>query len=255
MIDIHSHILPGVDDGAQTMEDSIRMAELAVDEGITTIVATPHHNNGQFENYKNNILIQVSELNRRLKERDIPLEVLPGQETRLYDGMLEGLQNDEILTINKTSSYVFVEFPHDQVPHYTSTLLFNLQLEGYQPIIVHPERNVRIQENPNILYSFIKNGAFSQITAASIAGNFGNDIKRLSHQFIDSNLTHLIASDVHSTKRQSYQMKKADNEIRKAYGNPVMEYFSENAVYVIEGSNITADQPLRVKKKKVFGLF
>ncbi|MFC7062322.1 tyrosine-protein phosphatase [Halobacillus seohaensis] len=255
MIDIHSHILPGVDDGAQSMEESVKMAEAAVEEGITAIVATPHHNNGEFENYKHNILIQVDELNRVLEERNIPLDVLPGQETRLYGSMLQGLQKDEILTINGDSSYVFVEFPHDQIPHYATNLFYNLQMEGYQPIIVHPERNRIIQENPNILYSFIKNGAFSQITAASITGHHGKTVNKLSYQLIEANLTHLIASDAHNTKKRSFYMRKAFDEISKEYGQAITYQFMENAHYVIENQTMATNPPEHIKKKKIFGLF
>ncbi|WP_101842469.1 tyrosine-protein phosphatase [Halobacillus sp. Marseille-P3879] len=254
MIDIHSHILPGVDDGAQSMTESIEMARAAVQEGIDTIVATPHHQNGAFDNYKNDILLQVSELNRALEEEDIPLTVLPGQETRINGGMVEDLQKDEILPINE-SNYVFVEFPHDQVPSYASNLLFNLQVEGYQPVIVHPERNLQIQDNPNLLYSFVKNGAASQVTAGSLTGKFGRAAKKLSYQLIESNLIHLIASDAHNAKKRAFHMKEAYSEISKNYGQSAMHYFFENAQYMIENQTLASDPPEHVKKKKVLGIF
>ncbi|MCP3032928.1 tyrosine protein phosphatase [Halobacillus sp. A1] len=255
MIDIHSHILPGVDDGAQTMEESIEMAQAAVEEGITTIVATPHHKNGEYDNYKHDIIIQVNELNRVLKQKGIELNVLPGQETRMNDSLIEGLRKNEVLTLNVDSTYVFVEFPNDHVPQYATKLLYNLQLEGYQPIIVHPERNVKIQENPNILYSFIKNGAFSQITASSIAGKFGKTAEKVSQQLIEANLTHLVASDAHDSKRRTFNMKKAYSKIEKQYGLSYVYFFQENAEYAVSGDTLASDEPMHVKKKKVFGLF
>ncbi|MFC7319298.1 tyrosine-protein phosphatase [Halobacillus campisalis] len=255
MIDIHSHILPGVDDGAQTMEESIEMAKAAVEEGITTIVATPHHRNGEFDNYKHDIIIQVNELNRVLKEKGIDLTVLPGQETRINDALIKDIHKDEVLALNVDSTYVFVEFPHDHVPQYASNLLFNLQVEGYQPIIVHPERNLKIQENPNILYSFVKHGAFSQVTAGSIAGKFGKTAEKVSHQMIEANLTHLIASDAHDQKGRAFNMKKAYSKIEKQYGLSYVYFFQENAEYVIAGDTLASDTPQHVKKKKVFGLF
>ncbi|WP_173918690.1 tyrosine-protein phosphatase [Halobacillus sp. Marseille-Q1614] len=255
MIDIHSHILPGVDDGAQTMEESIQMAQEAVEEGITTILATPHHQNGHYNNYKNDILIQVNELNRQLREKNIPLTVLPGQETRIYGEFVEGLQNNEILPLNETTDYVFIEFPFDTVPKYASNLLFNLQVEGYKPVIVHPERNKRIQENPNVLYSLIKNGAFAQLTAASLTGKFGGTAKKVSKQLIEANLVHLIASDAHNVKSRTFHMKKAYDVIKKEYGQDMVYFFSENAYYLIENDNLASETPEHVKKKKVFGLF
>ncbi|WP_082232883.1 tyrosine-protein phosphatase [Halobacillus massiliensis] len=255
MIDIHSHILPGVDDGAQSMEESLEMAKEAAAEGITTILATPHHQNGEFNNYKNDILIQVSELNRKLQEQDIPLTVLPGQETRIYGDFIEGLKKDEIMPLNETTDYVFVEFPFEDVPRYAESLLYNLQMEGYKPVIVHPERNHKIQENPNLMYELVKNGAFSQITAASLIGKFGNTAKKVSKQLIDANLAHLIASDAHNVKSRSFHMKKAYDMVKREYGQEMVYFFQENAQYVIENQNLASETPEHVKKKKVLGLF
>ncbi|MCP3029516.1 tyrosine-protein phosphatase [Halobacillus sp. A5] len=254
MIDIHSHILPGVDDGAQSMEESVGMAQAAVEEGIDTIVATPHHQNGEYNNYKHDILIQVSELNRVLEEREVPLTVLPGQESRISGDMVEGIKKEEILTINE-GHYVFVEFPHDQVPNYASNLLFNLQVEGYQPVIVHPERNEQLQDNPNLLYSFVKKGAFSQVTAASIVGKFGRPAKKLSHQLIEANLAHLIASDAHKSKGRTFYMRGAFSEIKKQHGQEMVHFFSENAQYLIDSEPLASEPPEHVKKKKVLGIF
>ncbi|MGR9048627.1 tyrosine-protein phosphatase [Halobacillus faecis] len=256
MIDIHSHILPGVDDGAQTIEESIQMAEAAVNDGITHIVATPHHNNGAYDNYKNNIKIQVAELNRTFKEKGIDLQVLPGQETRVFGEMIEGLSANEILPINDDTNYVFVEFPSNSIPRYAPQLFFDMQVAGYQPIIVHPERNKAIIENPELLYSFVKKGAFVQLTAASVCGKFGKKIKKFSEQLIDANLAHLIASDAHNTTSRGFCMSEAYAEIRKNYGLDMVYILSENAEDVISGRVLQAEPPQHVKKKKkVFGLF
>ncbi|MYL49362.1 tyrosine protein phosphatase [Halobacillus litoralis] len=256
MIDIHSHILPGVDDGAQTIDESIQMAEAAVNDGITHIVATPHHNNGAYNNYKNNIKIQVAELNRTFKEKGIDLQVLPGQETRVFGEMIEGLSANQILPINDDTNYVFVEFPSNSVPRYASQLFFDMQVAGYQPIIVHPERNKAIIENPDLLYSFVKKGAFVQLTAASVCGKFGKSIKKFSEQLIDANLAHLIASDAHNTTSRGFCMSEAYAEIRKNYGLDMVYILSENAEDVIAGRVLQAEPPQHVKKKKkVFGLF
>ncbi len=252
MIDIHTHILPGVDEGASTMEHSIKMAEKAVKDGLRTVVAAPHHNNGSHYNYKNNILIQVNELNRQFEERDIPLTVLPGQETRVYGDIVEALQKDEILTVNE-GDYVLIELPRDHVPGYLNTLLFNIQVEGYRPIIVHPERNEQIIEQPNLLYSIVRNGAFVQITAASLLGKYGSRIKKLSHQLIDANLVHLVASG--AQKPRGLNLKDGYREIKKHYDQSMVYYFSENAQYLVEGQALATEPPERVKKKKVLGIF
>src|SRR5699024_1965189 len=158
VIDIHSHILPGVDDGAKTEEDSIAMAEAAVQQGIHTITATPHHLNGVFENVKPSIETSVAILQELFVQEGIPLTVLPGQEIRLNGNMIEDAETGELLTVNH-SKYIFVEFPTQDVPRYASNMMYNLQMAGYKPIIVHPERNEELLENHHKLYEFVQKGA------------------------------------------------------------------------------------------------
>ncbi|KHE71543.1 tyrosine-protein phosphatase, partial [Halobacillus sp. BBL2006] len=165
MIDLHSHILPRVDDGAVSLKDSIEMAKAAVEDGITEVVATPHHKTTRFDNCKSEIIPRVNKLNEALAEQNIPLTVLPGQETRVYGEFVDDLKNGEILTINEHTNYVLVEFPHERVPWFAKKLLYDLQLEGYRPIIVHPEWNEQIIQEPDLLYEFVSNGAFAQLTA------------------------------------------------------------------------------------------
>ncbi|MGP4060967.1 tyrosine-protein phosphatase [Halobacillus sp. H74] len=255
MVDIHSHILPGVDDGAQTMDESIKMAEAAVADGIDKIVATPHHKNGAYDNFKHNVLIQVGELNRTFEERNIPLEVLPGQETRIYGEMIDGIEKNEILTINEDTKYVFVEFPSNAVPRYASQLFFDLQVAGYQPIIVHPERNKQLIEDPDLLYSFVKRGAFTQLTAGSVCGHFGKKIKKFSEQLIEANLAHVIATDAHNDSTRGFCLKDAYSEVRKNFGLDMVYLLSENAEDIIAGDVLTSEPPAHVKKSKILGIF
>ncbi|MDL4838950.1 tyrosine-protein phosphatase [Aquibacillus rhizosphaerae] len=255
MIDIHCHILPSVDDGAKHFEDSIAMAKQAVNQGIDTIIATPHHLNGSYENYKIDIIEDVKSLNARLAEEKIPLTILAGQETRINGEMIDGLERGHLLPLNETSGYLFVELPSNNVPRYTKQLLFDLQLYGVKPIIVHPERNKELIENPDILYEFVKNGTLTQVTAASVTGKFGKKIKEFSHQLIESNLTHFVSSDAHNTTTRGFCMQDANNEIKETYGSSMVYYFMENAQLVANGELIVGDVPDRVRKKKFLGLF
>jgi protein-tyrosine phosphatase len=255
MIDIHSHILPGVDDGAQTIEDAIAMANAAAGEGITKIIATPHHKNGNYENPKQKILQHVEQLNAVLKERNIPLTVLPGQEVRIYGEMLKDYENGELLTLTNESPYIFIEFPSNHVPRYAEQLLFDIQMKGLIPIIVHPERNAEFIEDPELLYHFVKRGALTQLTAASVAGRFGKKIKKFSLQTIEANLAHFIASDAHNTTNRSFSMRKAYQVIKKEFGAGAVYLFYENAELLVDGKNVYRQQPERIKKKKFLGLF
>ncbi|MES5263878.1 CpsB/CapC family capsule biosynthesis tyrosine phosphatase [Priestia aryabhattai] len=255
MIDLHCHILPGIDDGALNEEISLKMAQKAVSEGIHTIVATPHHQNGRYLNEKKDIARDVQKLNALLQQEKLPLTILPGQEVRLYGELLEDYRADKILTLNDTGKYLFIEFPSSQVPHYAEQLLFDIQSKGLIPIIVHPERNRRLLEEPDLLYKFIKNGALAQVTAGSLTGRFGKKIKRFSHQLIQSNLVHFVSSDAHNLEGRPFYMREALQVIESEHGQDTVYTFLENAQYVIQGQMCYKEPPEMIKKKKFLGIF
>ncbi|NMH70540.1 tyrosine protein phosphatase [Bacillus sp. RO3] len=255
MIDIHSHILPGVDDGAVTIQDSVNMARLAVSEGIDRIIATPHHMNGKYENERIDILHKVDELNLHLKQEKIDLDVLPGQECRIFGELLEDYQQGKLLTLNGVSSYLFVEFPSSSVPRYADRLFYDMQNEGVIPVIVHPERNAELIERPDRLYNLVKNGAATQLTASSLTGYFGKNIQKFSQKLIEANLTHFIASDAHNIHNRSFKMEEAMDTLEKKYGIDMIYYYTENAELLIEGKNIYKEIPEKVKKRKFLGIF
>jgi len=254
MIDLHCHILPGIDDGAQTVEDSLDMAKQAVSEGIHTIMATPHHKNGKYINEKNDILCQVSSLNKNFLKENIPLTLLPGQETRIYGELLEDYRNGKIMPLNH-NKYIFVEFPSSQVPRFTERLLYDIHSEGLTPIIVHPERNSRLMQDPDILYNLVNKGAITQVTASSLTGRFGKKIKKFSFDLINANLTHIIASDAHNISGRSFHMQEASDLISSEYGLDMLYMFQENAEAIVNGHTCYRDTPEKVKKKKFLGIF
>ena len=255
MIDIHCHILPGIDDGAQTIEDSVLMAREAVSEGIHTIIATPHHKNNQYSNEKNSILTKVTDLNKHLESEGIPLTILPGQENRIYGEIIEDyLSGGKILPLAETS-YLFIEFPSGSVPNYAERLFYELQTEGLIPIIVHPERNQEIIENPDLLYKFVNSGALTQVTAGSVCGYFGKNIKKFSRQLIEANLTHFIASDAHNVQNRSFKMVEAFEQVEKSYGMDMVYLFRENAELLVRGETVFKEMPEKVQRKKFLGIF
>ncbi|GHH98671.1 tyrosine-protein phosphatase [Neobacillus kokaensis] len=254
MIDVHCHILPGLDDGAQDLSDSLRMAKQAVEQGIDTIVATPHHLNNQYENPKQVILNKVDGLNQLLKAEKIDVKIVPGQEVRIHGEMVEGFAKEEILPING-SQYVLVEFSSSHVPRYAERLFYDLQVNGLIPIIVHPERNQEIIERPDILYQFVKKGAISQVTAASITGDFGKKIRQFTLKLIEANLTHLVASDAHNTTNRGFKLRDAYDVIEAKYGSEMVYLLLENAALIVDGLHVYKEIPERIKKKKFFKIF
>jgi len=255
MIDLHCHILHGIDDGAQTIEDSLNMAKQAVSEGIHTIVATPHHHNGKYINERNEIIQRVERLNHYLLQEHIPLKILPGQESRIYGEIMKDYQNGKILTLNQTDKYLFVELPSSQVPKFTEKLVYDIQSEGLTPIIVHPERNSRLIEDPDILYNLVNKGVLTQITASSLTGRFGKKIKKFSMDLIEANLTHMIASDAHNLSGRNFYMQEASGWIASEYGMDMLYMFHENAEAIVNGHKCFKDTPDKVRKKRFLGIF
>jgi protein-tyrosine phosphatase len=254
MIDIHCHILPGLDDGPEAIAYSIGMAQAAAKEGIHTIIATPHHLDGKFNNTKREILEAVQALNDELRRQNIQVTILPGQETRINGDLVERIKRDEIVPLNDTSNYVFVELPSNHVPHYTSQLFFDIQVAGYTPVIVHPERNSVFVQNPDQLYRLVKNGALTQVTAASVCGKFGKKIQKFTMDLLEANLTHFVASDAHNTSSRGFYLKDAYDQIKKTFGNGMVFNLMENTELLLDGQAVVGDQPHRVKQKKFFGL-
>ncbi|RZB29824.1 MAG: protein-tyrosine phosphatase [Desulfobacteraceae bacterium Eth-SRB1] len=199
MIDMHTHILPGLDDGPDDIDESIRMCRMAADDGIHTIVATPHMLKGIYNFSKKDALKKVGELNFTLKAKNIPLTILPGAEIVMDPDILSLIQKGVLLTINDCGSHIFLEltdyFPKEQIENFIKNLTANNMI----PIIAHPERNMTIQRNVTILSRFVKAGALSQITAMSITGGFGTCAQKTSKKILESGLAHIIATDAHSS--------------------------------------------------------
>lgn len=255
MLDLHCHILPGVDDGAKTMEDSIALARLAVAEGITHILATPHHKNRNWNNEKKEVLVRVKQLQEELDNLDIDLTIFPGQEIRIYGELLKDIEQNEILFIDESQQYLLIEFPTSNIPTYTERLFYDLLSEGITPIIVHPERNREILEHPNRLKSLVDKGALAQLTAASYTGGFGKKIKKFSEELVENELIHFIASDAHNITNRAFHMKECFDKLEKNFGREKVEQYHQCAKDLVNGEIIVAPTPTLVKKKKFFGLF
>lgn len=252
MIDLHCHILPGVDDGPKNINESIIMAKHAVDEGINQILATPHHRAHGWFNEKSKIKKLVKEVQASLDEYKIPITILPGQEVRLYGEIIQDIEADKIQFIDEFNKYLLIEFPSATVAAYTEKLFLNLQKKDITPIIVHPERNYAIQKNPSLLKNLVDKGALSQLTAGSYLGVYGKNAKKLSKQLILSNLVHYIASDAHNTTNRSFHLKKTYEQIEKDFSPELVNYYQQTTRHLVHGELIL---PPTIKKKNSLDYF
>ena len=256
MIDLHCHLLPGVDDGARTLDDSLAMAQQAVSEGISHILVTPHHRNGKYLNPKEAVLEATTALQKELDDRGIGLTLYPSQEIRINGDLMDDIENEDILFIDEEQRYLLIEFPTLSIPAYTEQLFFKLRQQGITPVIVHPERNQAIIDDPNILLPFIERGALTQVTASSYVGAFGKDIARLSNQLIEANLVHILASDAHNTRGRGFHFRKAFAKLEAEFGPEKVAYFKQNAKDLFNGDVVHTEDPSEVyQKKKRFRLF
>lgn len=251
MLDLHCHILPGVDDGAQTINDSIEMAKVAVSEGITHILATPHHQKLQWNNDKKKVTQKTTEFQKVLDYHQIDLTVFPGQEVSLYGELVTDIEKDNILFTDESCTYILIELPTTSIPSYTERLFYDLQSHGKIPIIVHPERNHSIIEHPNRLKNFIDKGALAQLTAASYTGGFGKKIEKLSKQLIEANLVHFIASDAHNVTNRSFHMKEAYDLLAKEYGRSKRNTFHETTRNLLNGDPVITPETVNIKQSLV----
>jgi len=245
VIDLHCHILPGLDDGPSSIEESLEMCRIAVEDGIRTIVATPHMLNGMFPVDREDVLEGVRGISRALCEASIPLQILPGADVHLDQSVPSCLDRGELVTVADLGRHLLLELPQDIVPEGTGELLFQVQLKGVTPIITHPERNMAIQQNPAILNDLVRAGSLTQITAGSLTGAFGARVRRCSLRLLRSGMAHLVSTDAHNTGRRPPRLSEARRVVEEEMGREEAErIFLERPARILEGAHVEAPEPL-----------
>ncbi|SOC38390.1 tyrosine-protein phosphatase [Ureibacillus acetophenoni] len=253
MIDIHSHILFNVDDGPGTIEQSIEMLETAANEGIRNIISTSHLYHPQYSVPAKVVKNQVKQLQNEMDQRGIPLSIHLGHEVRLNEKLVGLYESKEIYTL-ANSRYLLIELPSNTVPHYTKYIIRDLLSVGTTPIIAHPERNRGIAENPKRLESLIRDGAFAQITASSLAGHFGKKVQKLSLELVTNNLVHTYGSDAHNLSTRPFLFRKGLDYLEKQKELDSIQLFLENNRRVLLNQQLVQYEP-RYEKKKWWKLF
>lgn len=209
MIDIHTHILPGVDDGPSNMEESLKIIENGIKYGIKIFVLTPHIRIDSDWNKIDKIKEAFSSLKRECAARGFDVRLILGAELLLTPALPEKLKDNSSVIINGKGRYVLVELPFYQLPIYTEDVFFRIMMGKIIPIVAHPERCIYLNGKDGVLKKWIDNGIMTQINAGSLTGQYGMRVKRFARKLLKDGLVHFLGSDVHSINDRFSSFTKA----------------------------------------------
>ena len=246
MIDIHTHVLPRVDDGSQSMEESLELLAMAADSGIKTLVATPHCNiPDEFDNYASPELEALfARLDEEREKAGIPLHICRGMEIFATEELPELLQNGRVWTLNGTR-YFLMEFAFHEDPDFCDDVLRRCRELDYLPIIAHPERYYFVQDDPNIAYEWCRLGYGLQLNKGSILGRFGELPWRTADLLLQHGLVACVASDAHSPYQRSTHMGELRGYLTDELGESYMRLLlEENPARILDGRELLGYEPI-----------
>ena len=249
MIDIHSHILPGLDDGAHDIYDTLEMVSLAAKSGIKAMVATPHCNiPGGYKNYFSDTYVETVKTVREAVHREkLPVNILPGVEVFATENIGSLLQEGKIMPLNQ-SKYLLMEFAFDEDPKYVKHIVKKVQELGAIPVIAHAERYEFVQQEPNLIYELRKQGIPIQINKGSFQGRFGRRAMKAAYMFLNHNLVSVVASDAHSPYQRTPYMKDVYGELLEHYPKNYLDMiFKENPRRICENEPILGFSAKRIE--------
>lgn len=225
MIDIHNHILPGLDDGAKTIEDALSLVQLAVEDSVTHLVCTPHIHPGRYNNTLSVISTAFNDFCRLPEVKSHPIKLAMAAEVRLSDDILLLHRQSQLPYIGEWQGLkvLLLELPHDRLPVGLISLMNWMKQHDIAPLIAHPERNRELMRRPEMAVRLFEQGALFQLTAASITGQFGDKANTLSHWLLQRDLVGFVASDAHHPVNRPSFMTNARNVLSTIYGNSVAE--------------------------------
>ncbi|APH14115.1 PHP domain protein [Clostridium sporogenes] len=250
MIDIHSHIIASIDDGAKDLDYSLKMLKVAEESGTKKIIATPHYYVGKYEEKYSSVKKKVDYLNKIAKENNINIEIFSGQEVLIHRKTVELYEKGYIGTINNTS-YMLVEFPMTTWEDYYMDVLYELKIRGINPIIAHPERYKFIHEDISNINKLIEEGYLFQINAGSLLGVFGKESEKISKELIKNRICNFIGSDAHSLNVRNSNINKGV-KIIETMDKSLYNEIIINSNNLLENKYVVTDCRKMQKKKNIF---
>lgn len=247
MIDMHSHIVYGIDDGAKSEEMSLKMLTLSKENGVDEIVATPHFMKGRFNYEYQEVIKLVEKLQRLAEENGIDIKIYCGQEVYYSKNLIEYYNEGVIGTINN-SKYMLIELPMIEFNiEEVIDSIYELQIRGITPIIAHPERYKLFIKKPSMINKFISEGYLFQLNSGSVVGDFGKDVKKTAKVFLDHNIYSVVGSDAHRDRGRSTDV----NEFLNIIDEKCRINLKNNSQKILNNKEIESGA-IKIKEKKWF---
>lgn len=250
MIDIHNHIIPGVDDGATSLEMAMDMGRMAEKEGITKMIATPHHH-PEDPDFSRKIRGAVKALNLNFRKEGLSLRLYPGAEAMLSPVLLKEVKEKRVLTLND-SDYLLVEFPFFEEPLHMDEVLYQLRSEGLKPVIAHPERYRSVRENPDQVRQWILKGSYMQVNHTSILGVMGKSVQKTARHLLTHHMVHFLGSDSHSNGRRRPYGKTVIKQLEQWISKEEIQRLMMNGEALLEKKSIEEKDPVQFPKAYPF---
>src|SRR5215472_6820134 len=256
MVDLHCHILPGLDDGPGRIEESLEMAETAIADGITHVVATPHCSDSYWFDFATVRRLR-DELQNRIGNR---LKVATGCDFHLNPENLAALRREPRPYCLNQQDYLLVEFNEVSIPPAMDKTLHEMQLSGLRVIVTHPERNVILRSHPERLREWVRRGCFVQVTGNALTGAFGPTAQQIALQWIGEGLVHFVASDAHNNRSRPLRLQTAYDVVADQFGErKARGLFVENPGAAFEGRDLPhvpeVEKPVAPPRRKRFFFF
>lgn len=241
-VDIHCHLVPGIDDGPKSWDQSLAMAEMAVADGIRQIIVTPHQLGNFCHNGGDLVRTRTDELQVELESHGIGLRVLPGADVRIQPDMIELIQRGEVVTLADQRKHVLLELPHE-LYFPIDEVLGQLSAEGMTGILSHPERNQGLLKHPENVEALVDAGCLMQITCGSLMGTFGPGPQQMAEHLIRHGLVHFLATDAHGPRSRRPLMRRAFERTRELAGDEMaVDLCCRNPAAIVTGESVDVDR-------------
>lgn len=247
MIDFHTHIIPGIDDGAKSVEETFKLMKEAKEAGFTEIISTSHYMEKYYETNEEERKVWISSIQKALEQERIEIQLHIGSEIYLSDNILSLLREHKASTIGNTN-YVLFEMPLNAKPLNLYDMIYEMQQFKLIPILAHPERYSFIKTEPELVYDLIEKGVLMQANYASILGGYGHRSQIIVRKLLENNMIHFLGTDVHHQESIYPQVPEAINEIKKIVGeDKLYKLTTLNAKNVLKNTEIEIDEPKPIK--------